>query len=803
MERIKYQATLQAIKEQATKASPGMLPSNKTMDSYIGHTVINLSDIELTTDQISALQKGLTFCPTPSAPNKALIWNDFKDFHRRLCLKAHFHKDNGHLNHLSPEENELIEFMASNMDEFENPYEDIHRQFINKSTWKPQGIHTSLEVFQRAFKNGLLQSKIKFTKKRNLSKKQFTGIKELCENPEIVIKKADKGSAVVVLNSTDYLREGYRQLSDTNFYRKIDKDPTQEIGATINQTLLKMKQNGLISEKNFEHLSCDNSQTEGRFYLLPKIHKKGVPGRPICSSVNHPTSKISKLVDEHIKKYVPETDSYLRDTQDFIKKIKSLGTIPDGALLCTLDVSSLYTNIPNEEGIQAVAEKLQSDPSKGPIAPFIIELLRLVLTSMNFQFNNEHFLQTGGTAMGTALAPNYANLFMDRFETKALKGYPLKPLVWKRFIDDIFCIWTHGEESFIDFMKYMNSIHPTIKFTHEVSKYSIDFLDTTVKLNDNRELITTLYNKPTDTHLYLEYSSAHPKNVMDKGPYGQYLRLRRICSLDSDFELNAHKLTGYYLNRGYPFKSLKKHYKRAKAFSQDQLLETTQRKSVDTPVMVCQFNPSNPDISKLVRQNWNVIQNSEETSKIFTSKPLIGYRKLPNLRDILTSSTICYPPEIKPNSQKGIITSCTRLGRCTYCPRIKKVDKITSFYSKKTYLCKNLPSKACITCELSNLIYLISCKKCGLQYVGETKRPFRSRIYEHTRSVLIDDENRSTPVSRHYSQKNHSVKDMEFSVLHWMGNETKSDATPRRRSQELYYIWLLPTLAPAGINVFV
>ena len=87
--------------------------------------------------------------------------------------------------------------------------------------------------------------------------------------------------------------------------------------------------------------------------------------------------------------------------------------------------------------------------------------------------------------------------------------------------------------------------------------------------------------------------------------------------------------------------------------------------------------------------------------------------------------------------------------------------------------------------------------------MGETKRPFRSRIYEHTRSVLIEDENRSTPVSRHYSQKNHSVKDMEFSVLHWMGNETKSDATPRRRSQELYYIWLLPTLAPAGINVFV
>ena len=65
---------------------------------------------------------------------------------------------------------------------------------------------------------------------------------------------------------------------------------------------------------------------------------------------------------------------------------------------------------------------------------------------MNFEFNGEHFLQTGGTAMGTALAPNYANLFMDRFETKAIEGYHLKPLKWLRFIDDVFMIWTHGED---------------------------------------------------------------------------------------------------------------------------------------------------------------------------------------------------------------------------------------------------------------------------------------------------------------------------------------------------------------------
>ena len=148
---------------------------------------------------------------------------------------------------------------------------------------------------------------------------------------------------------------------------------------------------------------------------------------------------------------------------------------------------------------------------------------------------------------------------MDRFETRALKNYHLQPLVWKRFIDDIFMVWTHGEQQLQEFIKYLNNVHGTVKFTHESSPLPIDFLDTTVKFNANRELITTLYNKPTDSHLYLHHTSAHPRSVLSKSPYGQYLRLRRICTLDSDFEENAKKLTGYYLKRGYPFKRLKAH----------------------------------------------------------------------------------------------------------------------------------------------------------------------------------------------------------------------------------------------------
>ena len=126
------------------------------------------------------------------------------------------------------------------------------------------------------------------------------------------------------MNTTDYLHEGYRQLQDTNFYQKIPEDITHKISDKIADQLIKMRSLNLITEKNFEYLNINNP-VEARFYLLPKNHKKNIPGRPICSSIDHPTSKITKFVDEHIKEYVPKTASYVRDTQHFISKLKKNG----------------------------------------------------------------------------------------------------------------------------------------------------------------------------------------------------------------------------------------------------------------------------------------------------------------------------------------------------------------------------------------------------------------------------------------------------------------------------------------------
>ena len=100
---------------------------------------------------------------------------------------------------------------------------------------------------------------------------------------------------------------------------------------------------------------------------------------------------------------------------------------------------------------------------------------------------------------------------MDQVEIKFLQTQKFQPLVWFRYIDDIFFIWAHGEKSLKTFMMEFNNFNSNIKFTYEFSEESINFLDLNVKFSSGK-LQTSLYVKPTDCHQYLHFESSHPKH---------------------------------------------------------------------------------------------------------------------------------------------------------------------------------------------------------------------------------------------------------------------------------------------------
>ena len=151
-----------------------------------------------------------------------------------------------------------------------------------------------------------------------------------------------------------------------------------------------------------------------RFYTRPKM--TGNPGRPVVSSVNYHTYTISKYVDFHLQPIVKNIPSYVRDTTDFLKKLDKVKNIPSNCLLVTLDVKSLYTNIPNNEGIKAVREAYDNHPNETVVTKVIITFLSLILTLNNFLFTSINYLQIMGCGMGTICAWAYANIFQAQFE---------------------------------------------------------------------------------------------------------------------------------------------------------------------------------------------------------------------------------------------------------------------------------------------------------------------------------------------------------------------------------------------------
>ena len=271
-----------------------------------------------------------------------------------------------------------------------------------------------------------------------------------------------------------------------------------------------------------------------RFYHQPKIkHNVPVPGTPIVSSFGTPTEHISEYVYYHLQPLVTQTRLYLKDTTNFLQKLTAISELPVGCILVTLDVSSLYTNIPYDEGISACSRALETCPFPDPPTSYLLKRMEQILTLNCFEFNNEHYLQIQGTAMRTRMAPSYANLFMGDLEEKMVASTRTRPYVWWRFIDDVFSIWEHGQQSLNNFLQWINQFHPTIKFTAEYSSNGVTFLDTIVIIDGNT-IHTDLYTKPTDTHQYLSPESCRPRHCTSSIPYSQSLRLRRICSRTKD-----------------------------------------------------------------------------------------------------------------------------------------------------------------------------------------------------------------------------------------------------------------------------
>ena len=283
---------------------------------------------------------------------------------------------------------------------------------------------------------------------------------------------------------------------------------------------IELHQGSFIDEMTVKWLSqTPNPPRIPVFYSLTKIHKLTPVGRPIVAGNDGPTERISSFVDGLLQPIAKSQKSYLKDTTDFVNFIERRN-LPEDAFLVSLDVASLYTNIPQEEGINTVCKAYQTFYGENTPIPTqsLRRILKLILQETSFEFNGKNYLQTHGTAMGTKMAVAFANIFMSAVETEILNLSKTKPLEWKRYIDDIFSLWRTERKEIDEFIALANRHHPSIKFTAEISDKEINFLDTTVykgeRFHNQGILDIRTHFKPTETFQYMHCSSTGSEKVL-------------------------------------------------------------------------------------------------------------------------------------------------------------------------------------------------------------------------------------------------------------------------------------------------
>ena len=175
--------------------------------------------------------------------------------------------------------------------------------------------------------------------------------------------------------------------------------------------------------------------------------------------------------------------------------------------------------------------------------------------------------------MGPKNACSYADLAMGVIDHKAKFEGTIKPMLWLRYRDDIFDLWTQGVEKLLEFTNYINSLYHTIKLEELVySENSLNVLDLTLLLQDGF-ISTDIYSKPTDSHLYLPYNSSHPDHCKKAIPYGVALRIRHNCSTNASFVKRCSEYKSYLKQQNYNGNLVDKQFEKAMQLERSDVLK--------------------------------------------------------------------------------------------------------------------------------------------------------------------------------------------------------------------------------------
>ena len=603
------------------------------------------------------------------------------------------------------------------------PFELLYRDIKDEDTVQESLIHLRSRLKDIGLSTFRLYNK-KDHRFENLDRVEYDAFLGLAGNDNIIIQKADKGNTVVIVDRSSYVQKMEDLLSDTSKFAKVGFNPKHKVNKelrhiidmeeTIKNVLDDLLQNNYLSEDDHKLMKPTGSRP-GVMYGLCKVHK-GVtdgstvpPFRPILSAIRTCTYSLAKFFVPILKEFTTNEHT-IKDSFTFAEEIANQNA---EHYMVSFDVESLFTNIPLDETIDICVERLykRKKKVKGLLKRHFKELLTLATKSSCFLFNGVYYSQIDGVAMGSPLGPTLANLFLCYHEEKWLNDCPIqfRPKYYKRYVDDVFLMF-EDRSQVKKFLRYMNSRHANINFTvEEEENGSLSFLDIAITRNEGK-LTTSIHRKKTFSGVYVNYNSFLPRDYK-RGLISTLLhRAYTICSDYDKLHQEIGRLKTIWQKNSFPL----------------SFIDRCVKKFLDKLFV-------KRDIPKPASEKKEVLICTEFLGKISI--------------------------QMKKKLQQ-IFREC---GKGFHLRIVfKSPNRLRNGFSFKDSLPVNMDSF---------LLYQYTCDTCNCVYIGETKRHFQVRAYEHlgmsirTDNALTYNENTATAVCKHSHDLDHPSGLENFKII--------------------------------------
>ena len=395
-----------------------------------------------------------------------------------------------------------------------------------------------------------------------------------------IIRRTDKSKVFHLGKKQDYELKSKDYMNKTKAYQCLDNDdPLLNLINRTNKYLLDLRLSHWIKQKQYELLSIKPEEAElSHLYYLPKAHKMNTPLRPIVAGLKHPTVKISKFLDGLLR---PCFNKMARETTvtsgfELIKQLHEWSRLymKKETLFCTMDVSDLYTMIPQVEGVLSLRRMMVNLNLKnisGVKAEAIIRLSRWVIQNNYFSYNDKFYHQIRGGAMGSPLTLTMANCYMFFFERKIVKQVQNSGGLYLRFIDDILIAINWPYRHLSKQIDNWNELDLNIKLNPQIGP-AVNFLDLYIE-NLDGQLFTKVYHKPSYEPYYLPFYSVHPLHMKMNIPYEMLLRAIRYSSTFQAYLNERESLRMAFLLNQYPGRFIDVQFNRVwKKFNINQVI---------------------------------------------------------------------------------------------------------------------------------------------------------------------------------------------------------------------------------------